>query len=128
MKPCPFCARIAAGDVVAENDLAAAFPDGFPVSPGHTLIVPKRHEADFFALSVEEQEAIHVLTRIEKERLAGEYGPSAFNVGVNVGADAGQTVGHAHMHLIPRYPGDVEDPRGGIRWIIPDKAVYWQGD
>ncbi len=126
MRPCPFCERVDAGDVTAENALAAAFPDGFPISPGHTLIVPKQHEADFFALSIEEQEAIHALARVEKERLAGRYEPTAFNVGVNVGADAGQTVGHAHMHLIPRYTGDIEDPRGGVRWIIPDKAVYWE--
>ncbi len=128
MKPCPFCTRIEAGDVTADNGLAAAFPDGFPISPGHTLIVPKRHEADFFALTVDEQEAILALTRIIKDRLDRELQPSAFNVGLNVGADAGQTVGHAHLHLIPRYAGDVVDPRGGIRWMIPDKAVYWEHD
>jgi len=128
MKPCPFCARIDSGDVTLDNDLAVAFPDGFPISPGHTLIVPKRHEADFFALSVDEQEAILALTRIMRDRLDRELHPSAFNIGVNVGADAGQTVGHVHLHLIPRFSGDVEDPRGGIRWMIPDKAIYWEGD
>jgi diadenosine tetraphosphate (Ap4A) HIT family hydrolase len=89
--------------------------------------VPKRHGADFFALPIEDQQAIHALTRIKRERLADQYAPNAFNVGVNVGADPGQTVGHAHMHLIPRYFGDTEDPRGGVRWIIPEKAVYWEG-
>ena len=128
MKPCPFCERIDSGDVTLDNDLAVAFPDGFPISPGHTLIVPKRHEADFFALSVDEQEAILALTRIMRDRLDRELHPSAFNIGVNVGADAGQTVGHVHLHLIPRFSGDVEDPRGGIRWMIPDKAIYWEGD
>ena len=128
MNPCPFCARIAAGDVAVENELAVAFPDGFPISPGHTLVVPKRHEADFFALSVDEQEAILALTRIMRHRLEADLHPSASNIGVNVGADAGQTVGHVHLHLIPRFPGDVPDPRGGIRWMIPDKAVYWQDD
>lgn len=123
---CPFCIRIEAGDVTAENEEAAAFPDGFPISPGHSLIVPKRHEADYFALSRSEQIAILDLTTELKTRLQDSERATAFNIGVNAGKDAGQTIDHAHLHLIPRYPGDAEDPRGGVRWIIPDKAAYWE--
>lgn len=123
---CPFCSRIVAGEVTAENEKAAAFPDGFPISPGHSLIVPKRHEADYFALSRDEQIAILDLTAELKARLQDSEEPTAFNIGVNAGRDAGQTIGHAHLHLIPRYPGDAEDPRGGVRWIIPNKAAYWE--
>lgn len=123
---CPFCNRIEAGDVMAENQEAAAFPDAFPITQGHSLIVPKRHEADYFALSRSEQIAILDLTAELKVHLQNSEDPTAFNIGVNAGRDAGQTIGHAHLHLIPRYPGDAEDPRGGIRWIIPNKAAYWE--
>jgi len=115
-----------AGEVTAENEKAAAFPDGFPISPGHSLIVPKRHEADYFALSRDEQIAILDLTAELRARIQADGEAIAFNVGVNAGSGAGQTVGHAHLHLIPRYSGDVADPRGGVRWIIPDKAAYWE--
>ena len=124
MVDCPFCRRVAAGEVDAANDLAVAFPDGSPISPGHTLVVPRRHEADFFALSDDEQAAILDLVRTVQRDLAASTDATGFNVGVNVGADAGQTVDHTHVHVIPRYPGDVPDPRGGVRWIIPVKAQY----
>jgi diadenosine tetraphosphate (Ap4A) HIT family hydrolase len=126
MTDCPFCRRIAAGDYDAANDLAVAFGDGFPVSPGHTLVLPRRHEADFFALSADEQTAILDLVRVVHADLKASTAATGFNVGVNVGADAGQTVGHTHLHVIPRYRGDVPDPRGGIRCVIPDKAPYWE--
>ncbi len=126
MTACPFCARIGADDYDAANGLAVAFPDRFPISPGHTLVVPRRHETDFFALTDAEHAAVIDLVRTVRHDLAGSTGTTGFNVGVNVGADAGQTVDHAHVHVIPRYPGDVPDPRGGIRWIIPDKAPYWR--
>ena len=125
MRECPFCSRIETGDVITRSDLAAAFYDGFPISSGHVLVVPVRHEADFFTLSVDEQVAIWDLVREMRDVLEAEHHPSAFNVGINIGADAGQTIGHAHLHLIPRYEGDVDDPRGGVRWIIPEKAPYW---
>lgn len=125
MSDCPFCRRIAAGDFTAGNALAVAFPDGFPISPGHTLVVPRRHETDFFTLTVAEQTAILELVRAVRQDLAASTAATGINVGVNVGVDAGQTVDHAHVHVIPRYAGDVPDPRGGIRWIIPDKARYW---
>ncbi len=122
---CPFCERIQSDNVLVQNGHAAGFPDGYPISPGHMLIVPLRHEADFFALSDKEQAAILEIVRDLQRSLARTTDATAFNLGLNSGADAGQTVGHAHLHLIPRYSGDVDDPRGGIRWIIPGKAVYW---
>jgi len=125
MPDCPFCRRIAAGDFTAGNTLAVALPDGFPISPGHTLVIPRRHEPDFFALTETEQTAILELVRAVQQHVAASTQATGFNVGVNVGVDAGQTVDHAHVHVIPRYAGDVPDPRGGIRWIIPDKARYW---
>jgi diadenosine tetraphosphate (Ap4A) HIT family hydrolase len=123
---CPFCARLEAGEALDENDLAAALADAYPITLGHTLIVPRRHEADYFALTGDEQDAIHALVRVMRQRLTDQYQPTAFNLGVNAGADAGQTIPHAHLHLIPRYPGDRDDARGGVRWIIPDKAPYWE--
>ncbi len=108
------------------NELAAAFPDGFPLTPGHTLVVPRRHEPDYFALTHDEQTAVWNLVNAMRDRLASEHRPGGFNLGVNVGVAGGQTVGHAHIHLIPRYAGDVDDPRGGIRWIIPARARYWE--
>jgi diadenosine tetraphosphate (Ap4A) HIT family hydrolase len=125
MVTCPFCARIAAGDAEERNDSALAFPDGFPLSPGHTLIVPLRHEPDFWQLSGVEQEGMWRLVRQVRERLQRTLSPDGFNVGINAGEAAGQTVPHAHIHLIPRYGGDILDPRGGIRWVLPEKARYW---
>ena len=125
---CPLCSRIAAEGLLAENALAAAFLDAFPVSPGHVLIVSRRHVANLFDLTIEEQQALWSLLPLVKASIDTEYNATAYNVGVNVGADAGQTVGHVHVHVIPRYPGDVADPRGGIRWVIPDRAAYWDRD
>ncbi len=123
---CPFCARIASGEIVLGNDLAVAFPDGFPVGKGHTLVVSRRHRADYFGLSAEEQTAIWTLVSQVKVRLDGEHHPSGYNVGINVGGAAGQTVWHAHVHVIPRYEGDVDDPRGGVRWVLGARARYWK--
>ena len=125
---CPFCERISAYRAVAENGLAAALLDRFPVSPGHILVVPKRHEADFLALTAQEHAAIMELVQCVRHRMVWVHGPTpdGYNIGVNVGGAAGQTVGHAHLHLIPRYKGDVDDPRGGVRWVVPSKAKYWK--
>ena len=123
---CPFCERIAARDVTDQNELAAAFPDGYPLCDGHTLVVPLRHEPDFFSLTVPEQEAILSLARVVQERIGKAGSVDGFNIGINVGEAAGQTVDHAHVHVIPRRAGDVEDPRGGVRWVIPDRAAYWK--
>jgi diadenosine tetraphosphate (Ap4A) HIT family hydrolase len=123
---CAFCARLTAGDLTTEDELAAGFPDAFPLTRGHTLIVPRRHEADYFALSPDEQAAMWQLVNHLHERLAREERPDGYNVGVNVGAAGGPTVGHVHIHLIPRYADDVGDPRGGIGWILPARARYWE--
>lgn len=123
---CIFCDRLKSGGLLAQNEAAAAFPDAFPLSPGHALIVPRRHEPDFLALTFEEQVAIWRLVAAVKTRLDQQFAPDGYNLGVNVREAAGQTVGHAHLHVIPRYRGDVEDPRGGIRWILPARARYWE--
>jgi diadenosine tetraphosphate (Ap4A) HIT family hydrolase len=122
---CIFCDRIASADLVAEAPLAVAFLDAFPVSPGHTLVVPRRHEPDFFTLSREERMAMFDLLAEVEQLTNAARRPAGYNVGLNVGQAAGQTVAHAHLHLIPRYAGDQPDPRGGIRWVIPARAVYW---
>ncbi|MFQ5830504.1 MAG: HIT family protein [Candidatus Methylomirabilia bacterium] len=121
---CVFCDRAASGDLVAAGGLAVAFPDAFPLSPGHTLIVPRRHEPDFFALTESEQAEMWRLVIEVRRRIEAERAPDGYNIGLNAGPAAGQTVGHAHLHVIPRYSGDVEDPRGGIRWIFPARAPY----
>lgn len=124
---CVMCENTSGRDLIASNALAAAFADGFPLTPGHTLIVPRRHESDFLALSPAEQAAIWALVPDVCRHIEARHRPDGYNIGVNIREAAGQTIGHAHLHVIPRYRGDVEDPRGGIRWIIPGKARYWEG-
>jgi diadenosine tetraphosphate (Ap4A) HIT family hydrolase len=121
------CERAGGEELTASNALAAAFADGFPLTSGHTLIVPRRHEPDFLALSSVEQAAIWALVPDVCQHIEARHYPDGYNIGVNVGETAGQTVGHVHLHVIPRCRGDVEDPRGGIRCIIPGKARYWEG-
>lgn len=125
MDPCVFCRRIAAQDVSHANDHAVAFPDAFPVAEGHTLVVPRRHEADLFELPNAERAATWALVDEIHAELDHRLTPDGFNVGVNSSPAAGQTVAHAHVHVIPRWVGDVDDPRGGVRWVIPHKADYW---
>jgi diadenosine tetraphosphate (Ap4A) HIT family hydrolase len=120
---CPFC-HLDRRRVLEENELAIAFPDAFPVSPGHTLVIPRRHVSDFFELSAEEVAAVMELVFRMHMRLARAHQTRGFNIGVNVGADSGQTVMHAHVHLIPRFPGDVSEPEGGVRNVIPGKGRY----
>ncbi|MBK1700426.1 HIT family protein [Thiococcus pfennigii] len=124
MDDCPFC-RIDPARIVAETALTQTIRDGFPVSPGHTLVIPKRHFADFFEATDAEAAEIWQALRTAAAELTGEQAPDGFNVGVNVGYAAGQTVMHLHVHLIPRYRGDQPDPRGGIRRIFPELADYW---
>ncbi len=123
---CPLCRVAASCENQDEHGLVAAFRDIFPVSPGHTLIAPLRHVADFFDLTPEEEAATMALLHREAAALREELSPAGFNIGINVGYQGGQTIDHVHLHLIPRFEGDVEDPRGGIRWVIPEKAVYWE--
>ena len=125
---CPFC-KIVSGNIadriVDQNDLAIVMRDGFPISQGHTLIIPKRHIASYFEATEDERQSMLMLIDESKLVLDREFSPTAYNIGINDGIAAGQTVSHLHIHLIPRYEGDVNDPRGGVRWIIPDKAKYW---
>jgi diadenosine tetraphosphate (Ap4A) HIT family hydrolase len=121
---CPFCAK-GRERTPTEAENAFALPDAFPVSAGHTLVVPRRHVASIYELSLAEQDAIwNLVSRVRKQLLA-RFAPDGFNIGFNDGLAAGQTVLHAHVHVIPRWSGDVPDPRGGIRWVIADKAAYW---
>jgi diadenosine tetraphosphate (Ap4A) HIT family hydrolase len=123
---CVFCDLITRGDFVASNDLAVAFHDAFPLNEKHCLVVPRRHEPDFLALTPEEQAAIWALVPVVRRHIEASGMPDGYNLGVNVGEAAGQTVAHAHLHVIPRRLGDVPDPRGGIRSVIPAKARYWE--
>lgn len=122
--PCIFCGPQA---VIRRNGLAYCTRDSFPVSPGHSLVVPARHCASFFELSPEEVAACLDLVREERTALEAEFRPDGYNIGVNVGRAGGQSVLHAHIHLIPRYAGDHPNPQGGIRHIIPWKADYPRG-
>ena len=102
-----------------------AFIDTYPASPGHTLVVPKRHIPTYFDASEDEILAIGKAVQICKEFLDNEFNPDAYNIGINNGEAAGQSIKHLHVHIIPRYKGDVEDPKGGVRWILKNKANYW---
>jgi diadenosine tetraphosphate (Ap4A) HIT family hydrolase len=123
--PCPFCSPDASRIFHAGANVLGLW-DGFPVSPGHALLVPKRHVATWFEANAEER--VELVGAIEHARAAilAEHRPDGFNVGMNLGAAAGQTVPHLHLHVIPRYNGDVTDPRGGVRWVVPDRAAYWK--
>jgi len=122
--PCPFC-NLPRDRIVFESQLGIAFRDGYQVSQGHTLIVPKRHVETFFDSTPNEQTALLHLLRIARADLDRLFHPAGYNIGINDGVAAGQTVMHLHLHLIPRYDGDRPDPRGGVRWVLPDKAAYW---
>ena len=124
-KPCPFC-TLPPERIIDSNDLALVIRDGYPVSPGHTLVIPKRHIGSWFETTPEEQSAMLNLLERAKVVLETEFKPDGYNIGINDGPTAGQTVPHLHMHLIPRYKGDLTDPKGGVRWIIPEKAKYWE--
>ncbi len=127
MTSCPFCSLFS-DRILLKSELSLAFLDGYPVSAGHALIIPRRHVSSLFALSAEELGDAWKLVEATREILIQKHRPDGFNIGVNDGEAAGQTVGHAHIHVIPRYTGDVPEPRGGIRWVIPGKAAYWSGD
>ena len=111
-------------DHIASNALSFAIRDAFPVSPGHTLIIPRRLVATWFDATTDEQHALLALANVVKAGLDAELSPDGYNIGINVGAAAGQTVMHLHMHVIPRYHGDMPDPRGGVRHVIPGKGNY----
>jgi diadenosine tetraphosphate (Ap4A) HIT family hydrolase len=124
MPSCPFCSIDSARRWI-ETEHAIAFPDAYPVGDGHTLIIPRTHVSSIYQLSTREQAALWELVAEVRQRFLIDLKPDGFNIGVNDGLAAGQTVEHAHVHVIPRRNGDVPDPRGGIRWIIDNKANYW---
>lgn len=121
---CPFC-TLPKERIILSNSFGVVIRDGYPISLGHTLVIPQRHIGSFFELQPQERDALLSLLEESKRRLDEEFQPDGYNIGINDGPSAGQTVPHLHIHLIPRYSGDQEDPRGGIRWIIPEKAKYW---
>ena len=125
MENCLFCNWKNEKDkILIENDLAFARYDEFAVSKGHTLFMTKRHVKDFFDTTLEERNAIFELVDKMKELIDNEYHPTGYNIGMNCGLSAGQSVMHIHIHLIPRYDGDVENPRGGVRGVIPKNQNY----
>lgn len=123
---CVFCnLKVNGIKVIDENELALVFRDGYPVTEGHTLIIPKRHVSDYFDLHQPELNAINQLLHKHKEKLQEEDKTiTGFNVGVNCGEDAGQSIFHVHVHLIPRRKGDMKDPKGGVRGVLPEKQKY----
>lgn len=122
MSQCIFCTLET--EVLVENALSQAFFDKYPVNKGHVLIIPKRHLATLFEATSEEMMSLWKLIEEVKEELNKRFHPDGYNIGVNIGAAAGQTIFHAHIHVIPRYQGDVKDPRGGIRKIKLSLVPY----
>lgn len=124
---CPFCRLSRKVEVICETATCVAFYDRYPVSPGHALIIPKRHVESYFDLTNREREAMNIMLLYVKQKLDERYHPDGYNIGINVNEAAGQSVFHVHMHLIPRYKGDVENPKGGVRGVIPEKQKYTIG-
>jgi len=120
---CPFC-NPSPDEVIIQNNHAYARYDKYPVNNGHILIIPRRHYADYFDSTDDERKALFDLVEQGKNILEKEYSPDGYNIGINVGESAGQTVFHLHIHLIPRYKGDMENPKGGVRGVIPERQGY----
>jgi ATP adenylyltransferase len=121
---CIFC-DIETSRIVVENDLAYAIYDGYPVTELHTLIIPKRHAETYFELTKEERDACHqLLVKLKDQIQLEDSAVDGFNIGTNNGESAGQTIFHCHIHLIPRRPGDMDNPKGGMRGVIPGKQQY----
>jgi diadenosine tetraphosphate (Ap4A) HIT family hydrolase len=127
MENCPFCnidKTIDKDRIVYQDDTWIAIYDNYPVSQGHVLLIPKRHVKTFFELNILELESVGLTIGIIKMILDKKYHPTGYNIGANCGESAGQTVMHCHIHVIPRYDGDMDDPRGGVRGVIPGKQKY----
>jgi diadenosine tetraphosphate (Ap4A) HIT family hydrolase len=122
---CPFC-DLPAERLWLEEDLTIATPDMYPAADGHTLVLPRRHVESIFDLDEEERHALWSLVGIVHRELVRLHRPDGFTIGINDGLAAGQTISHAHVHVIPRHLGDVPDPTGGLRGILPHKARYWE--
>ena len=123
MEKCPFCNPVA-GDILVENNLCYAIWDRFPVNKGHLLIIPFRHTPDFFSLTPDEMEAVLALVHECRGVVEEKFSPDGYNIGFNIGIAAGQTVLHCHCHMIPRFVGDVVNPRGGVRRVVPGREGY----
>jgi diadenosine tetraphosphate (Ap4A) HIT family hydrolase len=120
---CPFC-DVSESDILISNELCYARLDQYPVSHGHILIIPFRHVSNYFDVTQQEKNAVWSLVEEVKHVIRQEHSPDGYNVGINIGRAAGQTIPHLHVHIIPRYEGDVDDPRGGVRGVIPEKQKY----
>jgi diadenosine tetraphosphate (Ap4A) HIT family hydrolase len=117
------CELCTPNEVIIENSFAYVRYDNNPLSRGHALVVPKRHVASFFDMSTEEQAAVLALLNQAQRSIQAQHAPDGYNVGINVGKAGGQSRMHVHVHLIPRYTGDVPDPRGGIRCVLADSRA-----
>jgi ATP adenylyltransferase len=125
MSFCPFCYDNIKDRVVAEQNSVVAIQDSYPVTAGHLLIVPKRHIEDYFSLNeTEKKDTGDLITKLKNRITAKDHSVTGFNIGTNVGESAGQTIFHAHIHLIPRRNNDTPHPRGGVRGVIPEKMSY----
>jgi ATP adenylyltransferase len=122
---CPFCAELDDRKFL-DTEKVLGIWDAFPISPGHALLMPRRHIATWFDATTEEQHALVAAINAAKTAIELEQSPDGYNIGINSGEAAGQTVQHLHVHVIPRYEGDVDDPRGGVRQVLPEKAAYWE--
>src|SRR5512139_734506 len=120
---CPFCFPDGTR-VFHAGELVLGLWDGYPVSPGHALLIPRRHVASWFDVTPQERTELTEAIGVAQQAIRQRHSPDGFNIGVNVGEAAGQTVSHLHVHIIPRYDGDVRDPRGGVRHVIPSTAAY----
>lgn len=118
---CVFCRKL---DLIYQGELVFISQDKYPASPGHLLIVPNRHVPEYFDCTDEEVKELWDSVKIAKQLVEKDHQPDSYNIGINVSKAAGQSVPHTHIHLIPRYAGDVEDPRGGVRSVIPKNRTY----
>lgn len=126
MGECPLCEALSGDGLIVGTAEAVALYDKYPLNPGHCLILPRRHTPLFWDLTAEETTALLGVLAQARSLIDERYNPDGYNIGVNIGDAAGQTIAHVHVHLIPRYRGDDDDPRGGVRWILPERAVYWE--
>lgn len=124
MDKCVFCQDFDKDRIIYEDSTWVAIYDNYPVSKGHVLVIPKRHCETYFDLNFIELESVSVTIGIVKRLLDKKFKPDGYNIGINCGEAAGQTVKHCHIHIIPRYKGDMEDPRGGVRGVIPEMQKY----
>lgn len=122
---CSFC-DLQSDESLPSNPHAIAIPDAFPVSSGHTLVIPRTHVESVFDLPEDALRDVWQLVTQVRTLLQERHQPDGFTIGINDGRAAGQTVPHAHIHVIPRKEGDVDDPRGGIRWVLPERAAWWE--